>query len=165
MAAKTYAVLDPAWTRAMEQPGFKTMHIPDVDFRSSCITFKDCLAIVRGWSDAHPRHAPILILINAKDGATIPGGVPLLSYDEAAYDELDAEVRAVLPARKLITPDDVQGRYPTLREALLHDNWPLLGEARRRILFALDEPPVKVAVYRRARHSLEGRVMFINTDE
>ena len=165
MAAKTHATLDPAWTRAMAQPGFKTMHVPDVDFRSSCITFKDCLAIVRGWSDAHPRHAPILILINAKDGTTVPGGVPLLPYTQAAYDALDAEVRAVLPPTKLITPDDVQGHYPTLREAVLHDNWPRLGDARGRILFALDEPPAKVAVYRGARRSLEGRVMFINTDE
>jgi hypothetical protein len=165
IAARTQTALDPAWTRAMEQPGFKTMHIPDVDFRASCITFKDCLAIVRGWSDAHPRHAPILILINAKDGAGAPGGVPLLPYDTAAYDALDAEVRAVLPPAKLITPDDVQGSYPTLREAVLHDNWPRLGQARGRILFALDEPPAKVAVYRGARRSLEGRVMFINTDE
>jgi hypothetical protein len=30
----------------------------------------------------------------------------------------------------LLTPDDVQGHYPTLREAVLHDNWPKLGAAR-----------------------------------
>jgi hypothetical protein len=165
IAQKTQTRLDPAWVAAMQQPGFKVMHVPDVDFRSSCITFRACLGIVRDWSRAHPRHAPIMILINAKDGKTVPGGTPLLDYDEAAYDALDKEVRAVLPPAQLLTPDDVQGHYPTLREAVLANNWPTLAKARGRIMFALDESPAKVAVYRGQRHSLEGRVMFINTDE
>lgn len=165
IAARTQTPLDPAWVRAMQQPGFKVQHVPDVDFRSSCITFKACLGIVRDWSRAHPRHAPITILINAKDGRTPPGRTPLLSFDEAAFDALDAEVRAVLPPAQLLTPDDVQGDYATLREAVLHNNWPLLKAARGRILFALDETPEKVAFYRGRRSSLEGRVMFINTDE
>ncbi|NOW48692.1 hypothetical protein FHW96_004882 [Novosphingobium sp. SG751A] len=165
IAARTQTPLDPAWERAMQQPGFKVQHVPDVDFRSSCITFKACLGIVRDWSRAHPRHAPITILINAKDGKTIPGGTPLLAFDEAAFDALDAEVRSVLSPAHLLTPDDVQGHYATLREAVLHNNWPRLGAARGRILFALDETPDKVALYRGHRASLEGRVMFINTDE
>ncbi|MBB3957284.1 phosphatidylinositol-specific phospholipase C1-like protein [Novosphingobium sediminicola] len=165
IAAQTQTALDPAWVRAMQRPGFKVQHVPDVDFRSHCITFKACLGMVRDWSRAHPRHAPVTILINAKDGKTLPGGTPLLSFDEAAFDALDAEVRAVLPPAQLLTPDDVQGRYATLREAVLHNNWPRLGAARGRILFALDEAPEKVALYRGHRSSLEGRVMFINTDE
>jgi membrane-associated phospholipid phosphatase len=165
IAELTHATLDPAWTAAMRTPGFKVLHVPDYDFRSSCVTFKQCLGIVRAWSDAHPRHTPITILINAKDGRAAPGGVPLLPFDETAYDAFDGEIRAVLPASKLITPDDVQGRYPTLRDAVLHDNWPTLGQARGHILFALDESPAKVATYRGKRRSLEGRVAFINTDE
>lgn len=163
--ARTQTTLDPAWVKAMERPGFKVLHVPDVDFRSSCVTFKLCLGIVRDWSRAHPRHAPITILINAKDGKAAPGGVPLLSFDEAAFDALDGEVRSVFTASQLLTPDDVQGRYPTLRDAVLHNNWPKLQAARGRILFALDETPEKVAIYRGARVSLEGRVMFINIDE
>jgi hypothetical protein len=165
IAEATHAALDPAWTATMIRPGFKVLHIPDVDFRSSCITFKQCLGIVRAWSDAHPRHAPITILINAKDGKAAPGGVPLLSFDEAAFDAFDAEIRSVLPPAKLVTPDDVQGRYPTLREAVLADHWPTLGQSRGKILFALDESPEKVALYRAKRRSLEGRVAFVNTDE
>jgi hypothetical protein len=165
IAALAHDALDPAWTRTMMRPGFKVMHVPDLDFRSTCVTLKACLAIVGRWSDAHPRHVPILILINAKDGAAVPGGVPMLSFDERAFDAFDREVRSVLPSGKLITPDDVQGGYPTLRDAVLHDNWPRLGAARGHILFALDEDPPKVAVYRGNRRSLEGRVMFVNIDE
>jgi hypothetical protein len=56
----------------MRQPGFKVLHVPDVDVRASCLTFNACLGIVRDWSRVHPRHAPILILINAKDGRKPP---------------------------------------------------------------------------------------------
>jgi hypothetical protein len=71
----------------------------------------------------------------------------------------------VFPPEALITPDDIQATYPTLREAVLADAWPTLGQARGKVLFALDEGPDKVALYRGARRSLEGRVFFVNTDE
>ena len=154
--------MDDGWKAAMTRPGFKTFHMADVDVHSSCLRFRDCLAEIRAWSDAHPGHVPILIMINAKDDAGLPGGTQPLKFDAAAYDALDGEVRAEL-ADRLITPDTVQGTYPTLREAVLANNWPTLGEARGRVLFTLDEPPSKVALYQGARRSLEGRAMFINT--
>jgi membrane-associated phospholipid phosphatase len=158
--------LDPALRAALAEPGFKVMHIQDIDILSSCTTFSACLGIVRRWSLAHPGHAPILLMVNAKtDPAPQPGGVDALPFDAAAFDALDREVRAVFPPQALITPDDVQGAYPTLREAVLHDAWPTLGEARGKILLALDEGPDKVALYRGKRRSLEGRVFFVNTDE
>ena len=158
--------LDPTRRAALAEPGFKVMHIQDIDVLSSCVTLRTCLGIVRRWSLAHSGHAPIMLMFNAKtDPAPQPGGVAALPFDAAAFDALDREVRAVFPPRALITPDDVQGAWPTLRDAVLHDAWPTLGQARGRVLFALDEDPDKVAVYRGKRRSLEGRVFFINTDE
>lgn len=151
---------------ALAKPGYKVLHINDVDFRSSCNSFVECLTIVRTWSKAHPDHAPILILINAKDGAApVSGAVSPLPFDEQAFDALDAEVRSVFGADHLITPDLVQGRRPTLREAVLAGGWPSWAAARGKVFFALDEGPGKVALYRGARKSLEGRAMFVNTDE
>ena len=43
--------------------------------------------------------------------------------------------------------------------------WPLLGQARGKVFLALDEDAHKVALYRGSRRSLEGRAMFVNTDE
>lgn len=159
--------VDEAYVAAMMKPGFKVMHVQDIDFRSSCTTFVECLAMIRTWSDAHPDHTPILITINAKDDASpVPGGVAALKYDAAAYDALDAEIASVLtPGKYLITPDMVQGKWPTLREAVVHGGWPTLGASRGKFLVALDEDPPKVAVYRGARRSLEGRMMFVYTDE
>ncbi|SEN03371.1 Phosphoinositide phospholipase C, Ca2+-dependent [Sphingomonas gellani] len=150
----------------LRRPGFKVLHIPGIDNSSSCVLLRDCLSIIRRWSDAHPRHVPILLMFNAKDERNAArGGIDALPFDAAAFDALDAEIRSVMPPAKLVTPDDVQGRYPTLREAVLANNWPTLEASRGKFLFALDEPPAKVAVYRGARTSLEGRVFFINTDE
>jgi len=150
----------------LQRPGFKVLHIPGIDNASSCVLLTECLGIVRDWSARHPHHVPILLMFNAKDEQNAArGGIDALPFDAAAYDALDAEIRSVLAPARLIVPDDVQGRYPTLRDAVLADNWPLLEASRGKFLFALDEPPAKVAVYRGARRSLEGRVFFINTDE
>lgn len=156
----------PDYVAAMSKPGFKVLHIQDIDFHSNCLTFVACLTIIRDWSRAHPGHVPILITMNTNDDKSLaPGGVDELPFTEKAYDALDAEIRSVFSPRELITPDDVQGRYPTLREAVLKHGWPTLGASRGRFLFALDEGPKHVAAYRGARKSLEGRVLFVNTDE
>lgn len=148
------------------QPGFKVLHIPGIDNSSSCVLLTECLTQIRDWSAKHPDHVPIMLMFNAKDEQNAArGGIDALPFTEAAYDALDAEIRSVMTPAMLIVPDDVQGRYPTLRDAVLADHWPTLDKARGRFLFALDEPPAKVAVYRGARKSLEGRVFFINTDE
>lgn len=159
-------VLTPEATAALAKPGFKTIHMPDIDFRTSCVTFVACLKEVRAWSDAHRDHAPILIMLNAKEGeAAVPGGVKPLPFTEALFDALDAEIRSVFGDDRLITPDQVQGKAKTLREAVLAGAWPQLGQARGKVFFALDESPEKVAIYRGKRASLEGRAMFVNTDE
>ena len=160
------APFTPEAAAVMAQPGFKTLHMPDVDFRSSCLTFVACLREVRAWSDAHRDHAPILIMLNAKEGAaTIPGGVTPPPFTEPLFDALDAEIRSVFGEDRLITPDQVQGKAKTLREGVLAGGWPKLGAARGKVFFALDENPAKVAIYRGQRVSLEGRAMFVNTDE
>ncbi|MDG2520207.1 phosphatidylinositol-specific phospholipase C1-like protein [Caulobacter segnis] len=158
--------LSPAVAAVMARPGYKVLHMQDVDFRSTCLTFVACLGEVRAWSKANPTHAPILIMINAKEGGpNLPGGVVAPAYDAKAFDALDAEIRSVFSEAELITPDQVQGKKATLRDAVLAGGWPTLGAARGKVFFALDESPEKVAVYRGGRRSLEGRAMFVNTDE
>ncbi len=65
----------------------------------------------------------------------------------------------------MITPDQVRGGRVTLREGVLAGGWPKLGAARGKVFFALDESPEKVASYAAGRPSLQGRAMFVNTDE
>ena len=57
-------VFDPEGV--MLEPGQKTLHIQDIDFRSHCLTFIMCLEQVRDWSQANPDHLPIFILVELK---------------------------------------------------------------------------------------------------
>lgn len=155
----------PAVAAQMTKPGFKVMHLADIDFRSNCQTFIDCLQTVRTWSRAHPGHVPIMLLINAKDGHAGPGAAPPMPFTAAAFDAMDAEIRSVFAHDELVEPDDVQGPAPTLRDAVLAGRWPTLAQSRGKVFFVLDEEPAKVAMYRGGRRSLEGRVAFVNTDE
>lgn len=149
---------------AMAAPGFKVLHVPDVDVRSHCATLFLCLRQIRAWSDAHPGHVPVLITMNAKQGeADVPGGVAPLAFDAKAFDALDGEIRAGLGTDKLITPDQVRGSHKTLREAVLAGGWPVLAEARGKFFFALDEGPDVVSIYMRGHASLEGLAMFVNS--
>lgn len=147
----------------MEQPGFKVLHMQDIDFRSHCLTLRSCLTQIKAWSNRHPDHLPIIITVNAKDGTidrpdfTVP-----LPFDSLAFARLDQEILDVLPIEVLIRPDDVRGSYSTLEEAVLAGNWPLLRDARGKMLFVLDESGEKLEHYRRGHPSLSGRVFFGN---
>ena len=150
----------------MALPGLKVMHVPDIDYRSVCPTFRACLEEVRAWSARHPDHLPLLIMMNLKDDQIpFPGATPLLPFDAAGTDEVDAEIRAVFGPSRLITPDRVRNGRASLREAVAQGGWPTLGAARGKVFFAIDEGPAKVALYSRGRPSLEGRAAFVNTDD
>ena len=151
---------------SMSQPGMKVLHVPDIDYRSVCPLLIDCFKEVRAWSKAHPDHVPILIIFNLKqDQLKVPGAVALLPFDAAAMDAIDAEIRSVFRPGEIITPDRVRGRHKTVRQGAMAGGWPTLKAARGKIMLAMDEGPDVVAVYRGARRSLEGRMMFVNIDE
>ncbi len=150
----------------METPGFKVLHIQDLDFRSNCLTFQRCLKNVRAWSEAHPRHLPVIITLNAKDDTLdLPQATPPLPFDAAAFDALDAEIRSVFSEDGVIRPDDVRGDYETLEAAVRAGAWPRLEEVRGTVLFVLDQSGRKLEVYRRDHPSLRGRMMLANAPE
>jgi hypothetical protein len=151
---------------SMAKPGMKVIHIPDIDYRSVCPLLVDCFKEIRTWSKAHPDHVPILIIFNLKQDTTkVPGAVPLLPFDATAMDAVDAEIRSVFKPGEIITPDQVRGKHATVREGAMAGGWPTLKAARGKFILAMDESPDVVAVYRGARKSLEGRMMFVNIDE
>jgi hypothetical protein len=148
----------------MSKPGFKVMHVQDVDYRSTCQPFTACLEQVRQWSRAHPDHVPIFILVETKQGK--PRGELHMTEPEpftsSTFDALDAEIRSVFPPDEMITPDDVRGQYATLNEAVLAGNWPSLASARGKVVFLMDQHAVG-PVYLAGHPSLRGRVLFTNS--
>lgn len=163
---------DPIEPELLE-PGLKVLHVPDVDFETTCHTFGSCLQVLEDWSVANPGHLPVMVLIEAKDDvAPIPPGVlppglpapvtpPPFGADE--LDAVDAEIRSVFSDEQLITPDDVRGDRATLEAAVLTDGWPTLNETRGRLLFALDNEDAVRDAYVAGHPSLTGRVMFTSS--
>lgn len=148
----------------MAQPGLKVIHVSDIDYRSHCLLFVDCLKQVKVWSDAHPNHTPILMMINPKSsGIPWVGAVRVLPWVKASFDRMDAEIRTVFSEDQLITPDDVRGNHATLREAVTSGGWPKLGKARGKIIFTMDLSPEANAPYAEGHPSLKDRVAFMTT--
>jgi hypothetical protein len=145
----------------LSKPGFKVIHVQDLDYRSNCQPFRQCLSILREWSKAHPRHLPIFILVENKDGRPRDYMVEPEKLTTATFDALDAEIRSVFRREDLITPDDVRGTSRTLEEAVLRRGWPALDKARGKFVFLLDQERV-TPLYTDGHSSLEGRVMFTN---
>lgn len=162
--------LAPHNTKGLDQPGFKVLHMADIDFRSHYPTLKDALTELRSWSDQHPQHTTIFIMVEAKDSGfpIFPNSTKVLSFDEKAYHDLDQEISQYLGREKIITPKDVQGTFATLREAVIHNNWPKVEESRGKFIFMLlpgsagtlstkDNPYL-------INGSLEKRLMFMDSE-
>jgi predicted alpha-1,2-mannosidase len=165
MAAAAGLPADPPFDpdHVMDKPGFKVMHVQDVDYRSNCQPFTACLAEVRAWSQAHPRHIPIFILVETKQSS--PKGLKLTEpepFTSSTFDALDAEIRSVFSPNEMITPDDVRGSFDSLEEAVLAGNWPPLESARGKVVFLMDQQNVG-PVYLEGHPSLRGRVLFTNS--
>jgi len=160
--------LAPHDTTDLDKPGFKVMHVADIDFRSTCNLLTACLGQLRDWSDANPGHAPVFILLETKDAGFpgFPGGAEVLPFDVAAYDALDAEIISVLGRDRIVTPDDVRGDHETLEAGVLAQNWPSLESSRGKFVFlmltALDVDGL--SGYYEGRPNLEGRVAFLRSE-
>lgn len=150
---------------ALKQPGFKVFHIPDIDYNSHFLTFKSALQAFKTWSDAHPDHLPLFIMVESKQ-ESIAEKIHRLHFTKAIpftadiCNDLDKEIRSVFgdDLSTIITPDKVRGEYPSLNEAVLAGNWPSVGEARGKIVFILMGPGKEG--YLEGHPSLKGRAMF-----
>ncbi|KIO74510.1 hypothetical protein TH53_26060 [Pedobacter lusitanus] len=151
--------------KEMDQPGFKVFHIQDLDFRSDFLTLKRGLEKLKNWSDHHPGHTPVFITLEAKDSKMKGEGYsdPEV-FTAETFDELDKALLDGLGKQKLITPDQVRGKYSTLEAAVLKDNWPLVKNAKEKFIFLLDQKGEKMELYMKGHPSLAGRVLFVNAE-
>ena len=161
---KGIATLPYDTSSQLSEGGLKVLHVADIDFRSHCLLFRNCLIEVKQWSDAHPDHVPIIITINPKDsGLDEPGFARVLPFTPNVLDSLDQEILSVFSPDELITPDFVQQDFASLREAVITVGWPLLEISRGKILFVLDAGSAITEMY--IKNSLKGRPMFPNVKE
>ncbi len=150
---------DPDGTlwRPIGTPGFKVFHMEQVDMGSTCETFVVCLRALQHWSDAHPSHLPIFVLVQPVDEVVLPDPPNPVPITTGILDALDAQVRSVMKPSDLITPDRVRGKSPTVEAAVLANGWTKVQDARGKFVFLLDQFR---DLYLVGHPNLEGRVMF-----
>lgn len=162
----------------VSEPGFKVAHIADIDYNTTCLTLLACLGDVEDWSEAHPRHLPIMIMVETKGDDLRSGagdfdidvdslGVEFARPPEMTaelFDDLEAEVLSVFDEDQVITPDVVRGDAPTLEEAVTTGGWPSLGESRGKVMFALVDTGESRDIYTADAPNLEDRVFFTSSE-
>lgn len=162
--------LAPFNMEGLNQPGFKVLHMADIDFRTHYPTLKDALTTLKLWSDQHPGHTPIFMMIEAKDSGfpIFENSTKVLPFDKKAYDDLDGELLKYLGKDKIITPKEVQGKYKTLKEAVTHHNWPKLDESKGKFIFMLLPGSAGTLSSKNNPYlingSLKERLMFLNSE-
>lgn len=148
---------DPQAHRIMSAPGAKVLHIPGIDIGTHCLTLRLCLGQIGDWSDAHPDHALIVVLINNRDAPE--------TFTAEGLDAVDADILAAFGRDRIVAPDDVRGDHATLREAVRARAWPTVEAARGKVLLIHDTSPRLTALYADGHPSLTGRLMFGLHDE
>jgi hypothetical protein len=159
--------LAPIYAEELRKPGIKVFHVADLDFRSQCPSFRSCLTLLKQWSDSEPDHSPVFILLEPKLSGldrAIPGAATVPPFDQAAFDEVDESIRAILGRDKVFAPDDLRGSMPTLEAAALAKRWPSVQAARGKFIFLFLVPGMNLpafAPYLDGRPSLQGRMAFV----
>ncbi len=133
---------------------FDVFHAPLVDDVSTCPELGGCLGTLKAWSDTHPAHHPLLVMIEPKDA---------FPEDDPAdfYDLLEGEILAVWPRDRIVAPGDVQGDAESVAAGVA-EGWPTLGETRGAAIFTLLDGNRHQEWYTHGRTSLDGRLMFAN---
>lgn len=160
---------DCSYVDALAQPGFKIIHIPDIDYQTHHFTFVDALRTLKDWSMLHPTHLPIYILVELKEESlypTFPSFTKVAPFDEQAMDKIDQEIESVFPGAsgKVLTPDIVRNGKTNLMDVVQTKQWPALNKARGKFCFILNIQKAYADLYKKGRPNLEGRKCFIFAD-
>lgn len=143
----------------LKQPGIKILHSPDFEFRTTVYTFADALGEIRKWSDQHPRHFPVFLLLELKSESFSPLTNPP-AWDLAACEQLEKEILKVIPRERILAPDDVRGSYRTLRAAVEGTGWPSIDSTRGKMVLLLDNEGSIRDEYLKKSETLAGRLLF-----
>lgn len=148
----------PEWAEELASPGVKILHSPGFDFRTTVPTLRAALAEVKAWSDDHPRHVPVFVLLELKSDAFAPPRP--LPWGEEGFAELESTILDVFPRERLLVPDDVRGDRPTLRDAVRGRGWPSVDEHRGKVVCLLDNEGGVRDAYLAPSDVLAGRLLF-----
>jgi hypothetical protein len=147
------------------EDGWHVFHLPNVDAETTCLRLADCLGAIRGWSEAHPWHLPLMIWVEPKD-EDLDLAVPDYTLFGDRHDEMDAAFVDGLGRDRVFTPDALRGDHEDLPTALAAaGGWPTLGDLRGKVVLSLLDSGDHRAAYLDGHPALEGRLMFVDSGE
>lgn len=113
---------------------FVCCHSPMIDNNSTCYDFSLALKEIKMWSDAHPDHLPISVLIEVKKFFLPVNGFRTFTVNDAnAFGSLVQEIFG----STLLTPADVMGEYETFEQMRKNNAWPTLKETQGKVMLLL----------------------------
>ena len=143
---------------ALKDPGMKVLHFPNFDFRSNTPNLIKALNEIEAWSIKNSYHLPIMILIETKNTGNGSSGFGIKDFVE-----LEKEIKSVLNLSRIITPDEVRGKFSTLNKAIRTTGWPSLYKSRGRFIFALDNQGKELDSYLKLHPQLKGAILFVSS--
>jgi len=150
---------------ALRQPGLKVIHVPDIDFVSRNLTFRQALAEIRRWSTNHPFHFPVFVMIELKEESPGPEFTTVLPFSDALLASVDEEIRAEIPDAQRFEPDQLRRGLPTLREAVAGKGWPAVSDLAGKIFFGLDNEGALRDRYLGTSTNLAGKALFVSVTQ
>ncbi|MFN5371312.1 MAG: Ca2+-dependent phosphoinositide-specific phospholipase C, partial [Bacteroidia bacterium] len=144
----------------MRKPGFKVLHIADVDYESNYRTFTEALQDIRAWSQNNPGHVPIFINLELKDDAPADyshflrflGFKRAVDFDSLSYQYLDDDIFRSFSSNQILTPQFLRDTFESVQHRIASIGWPKLNDVLGKVIFILDGHGDEY--YRYSKHSL-----------
>jgi hypothetical protein len=160
------------------EPGLKMLHYPDLDYNTNdYYTFRQGLTAVKDWSDAHPTHLPIVIIVEPKednpyvelDPIAQLFGIPnmftnTIPFTVSNLTTIENEIWSVFGDDQVLTPDEVRGNASSLNKAVTQKRWPKLEDARGKIMFVMLPSNNEKEAYLSIYPELQGATLFLFSD-
>ncbi len=127
-------------------PGFKLLHIADIDYETNYLTLEAALSEIRDWSIKHPLHCPLFINLEVKSSSPADvskflrwiGFKRATKFTENTFHLLDSIIESNFSADQLYTPVDMKKKNTSLRARINNEGWPLYDDCRGKIFFVLE---------------------------
>ena len=154
-----------SFRKELRIPGFKILHEPSIDYLSTTPSLIAALKEIKAWSLSNPGHPPLFILLEMKEKSPVPFARKPIPFTRKALEAVEAEILTIFKKNKIITPDSVRGKTPTLRQAVREKGWPTLKSSKGKVMFGLDNSGRILDLYVKGNPSLEGRLLFASVGE
>lgn len=148
----------------MKAPGIKILHAPDFDYRSQNLTLQSAWEELLAWSQMNPNHEPVFLLLELKDESYLPTTHPE-AWDDEGMLGLEAEILRSVPRDRLLTPRDLMRDHDTLRDSIVNEGWPKLGELLEKFVLLLDNEGGFRDRYLELDGGWSERLLFTSVDE